>query len=81
MAFANKQLSQINRGCSNIEEDFSNGVNLVVMMSLAEGYYVPMYSFSMEPTAYDHKVRVLIRSFFFKTLSNSNSMTIFDPSV
>ena len=56
MAFANKQLSQINRGCSNIEEDFSNGVNLVVMMSLAEGYYVPMYSFSMEPTAYDHKV-------------------------
>ncbi|KAL5259441.1 hypothetical protein ACHWQZ_G009775 [Mnemiopsis leidyi] len=56
MAFANKQLSQINRGCSNIEEDFSNGVNLVVMMSLAEGYYVPMYSFSMEPTAYDHKL-------------------------
>ena len=56
MAFANKQLSQINRGCSNIEEDFANGVNLVVMMSLAEGYYVPMYSFSMEPEAYDHKV-------------------------
>ncbi|XP_063678817.1 alpha-parvin-like isoform X2 [Bolinopsis microptera] len=56
MAFANKQLSQINRGCSNIEEDFANGVNLVVMMSLAEGYYVPMYSFSMEPEAYDHKL-------------------------
>ena len=59
MAFANKQLSQINRGCSNIEEDFSNGVNLVVMMSLAEGYYVPMYSFNMEPEAYDSKVNVI----------------------
>ena len=58
MAFANKQLSQISRGCSNIEEDFCNGVNLVMMMSLAESYYVPLYSFSMEPEAYDHKVFV-----------------------
>ena len=35
----------------------------VIMMSLAEGYYVPLYSFSMEPEAYDQKVRNLEMSF------------------
>lgn len=56
LLFANKQLRKLNIDCTNIEDQFSNGVNLVIMMSLAEGYYVPLYSFSMEPEAYDQKL-------------------------
>eukprot|EP00116_Pleurobrachia_bachei_P008632 sb/3468894/ len=56
LTFSSNMLSKMDRTCANIEEDFASGVNLVFMMSIAESYYVPLYSFTLEPEAYDHKV-------------------------
>ena len=35
---------------------FHNGVNLVLMMGLLEGYYVPLYKFHYNPVGHDEKV-------------------------
>ena len=36
---------------------FHNGVYLVLMMGLLEGYYVPLYMFHFNPVGFDEKVR------------------------
>ena len=35
---------------------FHDGVYLVLLMGLLEGYFVPLYSFHLTPTSFDQKV-------------------------
>ena len=38
---------------------FHDGVYLVLLMGLLEGYFVPLYSFHLTPTSFDQKVSFL----------------------
>ena len=42
--------------CLFVYLQFHNGVNLVLMMGLLEGYYVPLYKFHYNPVGHDEKV-------------------------
>ena len=39
---------------------FHDGVYLVLLMGLLEGYFVPLYSFHLTPTAFDQKVGIVL---------------------
>lgn len=54
--FCTRVLQEMDIIISDIESQFHNGVNLVLMMGLLEGYYVPLYKFHYNPVGYDEKL-------------------------
>ncbi|KAK3098266.1 hypothetical protein FSP39_017716 [Pinctada imbricata] len=56
VTFVNKQLLKINLEVTDIDSQFHDGVYLVLLMGLLEGYFVPLYDFHLTPTDFDHKV-------------------------
>lgn len=39
---------------------FADGVYLVLLMGLLEGYFVPLYNFFLIPDNFEHKVLLLV---------------------
>lgn len=54
--FVNKHLSKLDLHISNLDTQFSDGVNFVLLIGLLEGYFVPLYLFHMTPQTFDNKV-------------------------
>lgn len=54
--FANQQLQRINLEVSDISTQFHDGVYLILLMGLLEGYFVPLYSYYPTPNSNEQKV-------------------------
>ncbi|KFD52538.1 hypothetical protein M514_06572 [Trichuris suis] len=63
LTFANKHLNKINLEVSELETQFQDGVFLVLLMGLLEGYFVPLYSFHLTPSSFEQKVHNVTLSF------------------
>ncbi|XP_057312668.1 alpha-parvin-like [Hydractinia symbiolongicarpus] len=54
--FVNKHLSKLDLQIINLDTQFSDGVNFILLIGLLEGYFVPLHLFYMTPQSFDHKV-------------------------
>ncbi|RXN17619.1 alpha-parvin [Labeo rohita] len=70
ITFVNKHLNKLNLEVSELETQFADGVYLVLLMGLLEGYFVPLYSFFLIPENFDHKVHNV--SFSFELMQDGN---------
>ncbi|MFT7812533.1 beta-parvin-like [Arapaima gigas] len=56
IAFVNKHLNKLNLEVTELESQFADGVYLVLLMGLLEGYFVPLYNFFLTPESFEQKV-------------------------
>ncbi|XP_045531814.1 beta-parvin [Pieris brassicae] len=56
ITFVNKHLSKVNLEVSDLDSPFHDGVCLVLLMGLLEGFFVPLYDFYLTPKDFDQKV-------------------------
>ncbi|KAM8861365.1 alpha-parvin isoform 1-T1 [Synchiropus picturatus] len=63
ITFVNKHLNKLNLEVSELETQFADGVYLVLLMGLLEGYFVPLYNFFLTPENFDQKVHNVSFSF------------------
>merc|ERR1712062_819884 len=56
VTFVNKPLNKINLEVTELDNQFSDGVFLVLIVGLLEGYFVPLYEFHLTPQSFDEKV-------------------------
>uniref|UniRef100_A0A8C2EDN0 Parvin, alpha b n=1 Tax=Cyprinus carpio TaxID=7962 RepID=A0A8C2EDN0_CYPCA len=70
ITFVNKHLNKLNLEVSELETQFADGVYLVLLMGLLEGYFVPLYNFFLIPENFDHKVHNV--SFSFELMQDGN---------
>lgn len=56
VTFANKHLNKINLEVVDLDNQFSDGVFLVLLVGLLEGYFVPLHEFHLTPQSFDEKV-------------------------
>ncbi|CAH1155593.1 unnamed protein product [Phaedon cochleariae] len=57
VTFVNKHLNKINFEITEIESQFHDGVYLIMLMGLLEGFFVPHYVFHLTPHEFDQKVQ------------------------
>ncbi|PAV91957.1 hypothetical protein WR25_25199 [Diploscapter pachys] len=57
LAFCNKHLNKINLEVTDLDHQFQDGVFLVLLMGLLEGYFVPLYCFNLQVASYEDKVK------------------------
>uniref|UniRef100_A0A914XQR4 Calponin-homology (CH) domain-containing protein n=1 Tax=Plectus sambesii TaxID=2011161 RepID=A0A914XQR4_9BILA len=57
VSFCNKHLNKINLEVTDLETQFQDGVFMVLMMGLLEGYFVPLYSFHLQVSTHQQKVQ------------------------
>ncbi|EDV26901.1 uncharacterized protein TRIADDRAFT_54308 [Trichoplax adhaerens] len=55
-AFANKHLSKVNIEVYDIETQFHNGVNFIILTGLLEGYFVPFHKYYKTPSNEKEKI-------------------------
>ncbi|KAI6192610.1 hypothetical protein M3Y99_01925000 [Aphelenchoides fujianensis] len=55
--FCNKHLNKINLEVTDLETQFQDGVFLILLMGLLEGYFVPLYKFSLQVTSTVEKLK------------------------
>uniref|UniRef100_A0A8C6SGQ2 Parvin, alpha a n=1 Tax=Neogobius melanostomus TaxID=47308 RepID=A0A8C6SGQ2_9GOBI len=63
ITFVNKHLNKLNLEVSELDTQFADGVYLVLLMGLLEGYFVPLYNFFLTPENFDQKVHNVSLSF------------------
>ncbi|MEQ2286626.1 hypothetical protein AMECASPLE_004276 [Ameca splendens] len=56
ITFVNKHLNKLNLEVSELDTQFADGVYLVLLMGLLEGYFVPLYNFFLTPENFDQKI-------------------------
>lgn len=56
LTFVNKHLMRLNLEVTDLDNQFHDGVFLIMMMGLLEGYFTPLYQFHVTPTTFDHRV-------------------------
>jgi parvin len=56
ITFANKHLNKINLEVVDLDNQFADGVFLVLLVGLLENYFVPLYEFHITPQVFDEKV-------------------------
>ncbi|XP_075783977.1 alpha-parvin isoform X4 [Pelodiscus sinensis] len=56
ITFVNKHLNKLNLEVTELETQFADGVYLVLLMGLLEGYFVPLHSFFLTPDSFEQKV-------------------------
>nr|CAI5836373.1 unnamed protein product [Callosobruchus analis] len=56
VTFVNKHLNKMNFEVTEIESQFHDGVYLIMMMGLLEGFFVPHYCFYLTPHEFELKV-------------------------
>lgn len=54
--FVNKHLSKLDLQIDELDKQFSDGVNFILLVGLLEGYFVPLHLYSMTPQSFDEKV-------------------------
>ncbi|XP_043758762.1 alpha-parvin isoform X1 [Cervus elaphus] len=68
ITFVNKHLNKLNLEVTELETQFADGVYLVLLMGLLEGYFVPLHSFFLTPDSFEQKV--LNVSFAFELMQD-----------
>ncbi|KAL6033574.1 hypothetical protein STEG23_007513 [Scotinomys teguina] len=68
ITFVNKHLNKLNLEVTELEMQFADGVYLVLLMGLLEGYFVPLHSFFLTPDSFEQKV--LKVSFAFELMQD-----------
>ncbi|CAB1339449.1 unnamed protein product [Coregonus sp. 'balchen'] len=63
ITFVNKHLNKLNLEVSELDTQFADGVYLVLLMGLLEGYFVPLVNFFLTPEHFDQKVHNVTFSF------------------
>ncbi|KAF2979304.1 hypothetical protein EK904_012471 [Melospiza melodia maxima] len=56
ITFVNKHLNKLNLEVTELDTQFADGVYLVLLMGLLEGYFVPLHSFFLTPDSFEQKV-------------------------
>ncbi|XP_013383794.1 beta-parvin-like [Lingula anatina] len=56
IGFVNKWLNKVNLEVTDLDNQFHDGVYLVLLMGLLEGYFVPLHCFHLTPTSFEQKV-------------------------
>ncbi|CAI4227128.1 unnamed protein product [Auanema sp. JU1783] len=69
ITFCNRHLNKINLEVNQMESQFQDGVFLVLLMGLLEGYFVPLHSFHLQVATFEDKVRNI--SFAFKLMEEA----------
>lgn len=68
MTFVNKHLSKVHLEVTDLDNQFHDGVFLVLLLGLLEGFFVPLGSFNLTPKTYEHKVHNV--SFAFELMQD-----------
>ncbi|XP_048863324.1 beta-parvin isoform X1 [Brienomyrus brachyistius] len=68
ITFVNKHLNKLNLEVTELESQFADGVYLVLLMGLLEGYFVPLYNFYLTPENFEQKVHNV--SFAFELMQD-----------
>ncbi|XP_039616545.1 beta-parvin isoform X2 [Polypterus senegalus] len=68
ITFVNKHLNKLNLEVTELETQFADGVYLVLLMGLLEGYFVPLYNFFLTPESFEQKVHNV--SFAFELMQD-----------
>lgn len=55
--FINKHLNKISLELTDIEKQLHDGVYLILLIGLLEGFFVPLYSFNMTPESFEARVK------------------------
>uniref|UniRef100_A0A8C4RTI5 Parvin, alpha b n=1 Tax=Erpetoichthys calabaricus TaxID=27687 RepID=A0A8C4RTI5_ERPCA len=63
ITFVNKHLNKLNLEVTELDTQFADGVYLVLLMGLLEGYFVPLYNFFLTPENFEQKVHNVSFSF------------------
>ncbi|CAB1313542.1 unnamed protein product [Coregonus sp. 'balchen'] len=63
ITFVNKHLNKLNLEVAELDTQFADGVYLVLLMGLLEGYFVPLYHFFLTPENFDQQVHNVSFSF------------------
>merc|ERR1712088_235632 len=63
ITFANKHLNKINLEVIDLDNQFADGVFLVLLVGLLEGYFVPLHEFHITPQVFDEKVNNVALAF------------------
>nr|BAN21420.1 parvin [Riptortus pedestris] len=66
ITFVNKHLNKLNFDVTEIESGFDDGVYLIVLIGLLEGFFVPLYEYHVTPHDFEQKVHNV--NFFFQLL-------------
>ncbi|XP_072452478.1 beta-parvin isoform X2 [Notamacropus eugenii] len=56
ITFVNKHLNKLNLEVTELETQFADGVYLVLLMGLLEGYFVPLHNFHLTPENFEQKM-------------------------
>lgn len=64
VAFCNKHLNKINLEVTDLENQFQDGVFLILLMGLLEGYFVPLYKFNLQVNNTEEKLKNVQFAFF-----------------
>lgn len=56
ITFVNKHLNKVSLEVNDLDTQFHDGVYLVLLMGLLEGFFVPLYDFHIHPQDFDQKV-------------------------
>jgi len=67
ITFLNKHLNKVNLEVTDLESQFSDGVYLVLLMGLLEGYFVPLYCFHLTPDDTEQKIHNVTFAFELMT--------------
>uniref|UniRef100_A0A8C8JXP8 Calponin-homology (CH) domain-containing protein n=1 Tax=Oncorhynchus tshawytscha TaxID=74940 RepID=A0A8C8JXP8_ONCTS len=63
ITFVNKHLNKLNLEVAELDTQFADGVYLVLLMGLLEGYFVPLYNFFLTPENFEQQVHNVSFSF------------------
>ncbi|XP_075229197.1 beta-parvin [Lycorma delicatula] len=63
VTFVNKHLNKVNLDVNDLDTQFHDGVYLVLLMGLLEGFFVPLYAFHLTPHDFEQKVHNVNFSF------------------
>ena len=61
--FVNKHLGKISLELNDIEKQLHDGVYLILLIGLLEGFFVPLYSFNMTPESFEERVKNITLAF------------------
>ncbi|GFR64344.1 beta-parvin-like [Elysia marginata] len=56
LTFVNTHLMKLNLEVTDLDNQFHDGVFLIMLMGLLEGYFTPLYQFHVTPTTQEHRV-------------------------
>ncbi|XP_049627613.1 beta-parvin [Suncus etruscus] len=63
VTFVNKHLNKLNLEVTELETQFADGVYLVLLMGLLDGYFVPLHLFHLTPDSFEQKTHNVALAF------------------